>query len=79
MKILFTIGGFPIHLFGLTIALGIMAGYYVMLREVKRKGLDADKTSSLALYVVVAAIVNTAPKMGPTQLDQPMAKVRPNK
>lgn len=57
MKILFTIGGYPIHLFGLTIALGIMAGYYVMLREAKRKGLDTEKTSNLAFYVVAAALV----------------------
>ncbi len=57
MKILFTIGGYPIHLFGLTISLGILAGYYVMSREVKRKGLDAEKTSNLALYVVLAAII----------------------
>lgn len=57
MKILFTVAGYPIHLFGLTIALGIMAGYNVMLREAKRKRLDVEKTSNLAFYVVAAAIV----------------------
>jgi len=57
MKILFTVGGYPIHLFGLTIALGIMAGYYVMLKETGRKGLDTERTSNLAFYVVAAALI----------------------
>jgi len=57
MKILFNIGGLSIHLFGATIALGILVGFFVMLSEAKRKGLDREKLSDLAMYTIVIGII----------------------
>ncbi|ABW18604.1 prolipoprotein diacylglyceryl transferase [Alkaliphilus oremlandii] len=57
MKVLFNVGGFSIHLFGATIALGILVGFFVMLFEAKRKGLDQDKLTDLAMYTVIVGII----------------------
>ncbi|MCC5910489.1 MAG: prolipoprotein diacylglyceryl transferase [Clostridiaceae bacterium] len=57
MKILFNIGDFPVHLFGAMIALGILAGFYIMLQEAKRKGLNKDKLMDLAIYTVVVGVI----------------------
>jgi len=57
MKILFNIGGLSIHLFGATIALGILVGFFVMLSEATRKGLDREKLSDLAMYTIVFGII----------------------
>lgn len=57
MKLLFNIGGIGIHLFGITIALGILAGLYVVMKEIKRKGLKKDETFDLAFYTVLVGIV----------------------
>jgi len=54
---LFHIGGISIHLFGLTIALGILVGLKVMLTEGKRKGLDKYPLLDLGLYTVIAGII----------------------
>lgn len=57
MKILFHVFGFPVHFFGLMIAIGILAGIYVAYLEVKRKKLDVDKSFDIAIYSIIAAIV----------------------
>jgi len=57
MKILFNIGGFSIHLFGVTIALGILVGFLIMILEANRKGLDKDKLTDLAIYTVILGII----------------------
>jgi len=57
MKILFHVLGFPVHFFGLMIAIGIFAGLYVAYLEVKRKKLDFDKSFDIAIYSIIAAIV----------------------
>jgi len=57
MKVLFNIGGISIHLFGLTIALGILLGFFIMIVEANRKGLDKDKLTDLAMYTVVLGII----------------------
>jgi len=57
MKVLFNVGGFSIHLFGTAIALGILVGFFVMLSEAKRKGLDQDKLTDLAMYTVIFGII----------------------
>lgn len=54
---LFSVGGFTIHLFGVTIALGMITGMLVMLREGKRKGLDHEKLMDLGLYTIIAGLV----------------------
>ena len=54
---LFSIGGFSLHLFGLTIAAGIFIGISVMLREGKRKGLDTNRLTDLGVYTLIAAMI----------------------
>ncbi|MCC5911734.1 MAG: prolipoprotein diacylglyceryl transferase [Clostridiaceae bacterium] len=54
---LFSIGGFNIHLFGITIAIGMIIGILVMLREGKRKGLNQEKLMDLGLYTIIAGVV----------------------
>ena len=54
---LFHIGGISIHLFGITIALGILAGLKVMLTEGKRKGLGHYPLGDLGLYTVIAGVI----------------------
>jgi len=53
---LFSIGGLNIHLFGITIAVGMIVGMLVMLREGKRKGLNHDKLMDLGLYTIIAGV-----------------------
>lgn len=57
LKILFSIGGIHIQLFGLMIALGIVAGFYILNSEVKRKGLNGDQITDLAIYSVIIGII----------------------
>lgn len=46
-----------LHSYGLMIALGVIAAYYIMLRKSVKFGIDADKLSSLFIWVIVAAFV----------------------
>lgn len=57
MKTLFSIGGIHIPLFGFMIGLGILVGFYILNHEVKRKGLNGDKTTDLAIYTIIIGIV----------------------
>jgi len=57
MKTLISLGPFSIHFFGVMIALGILVGYYVALREAKRKNLNEDLLARLVLYSVLAGII----------------------
>lgn len=57
MKILFYVFGFPVHFFGVMIAIGILAGIFVAYLEVKRKKLDIDKGFDIVIYSIIAAIV----------------------
>lgn len=54
---LLRIGHISIYLFGVTIALGMLAGLYIMSAEAKRKGLNSDKMFDLALYTIIAAVL----------------------
>lgn len=53
----FSIGGIHVYLFGITIALGMLIGYFVVSKEVTRKKLDEDVFSTLSLYVIVFSII----------------------
>ncbi len=57
MKTLFSIGGIHIPLFGFMIGLGILVGFYILNHEVKRKGLNGDKTADLAIYTIIIGFV----------------------
>ncbi|MGO1651665.1 prolipoprotein diacylglyceryl transferase [Senegalia sp. (in: firmicutes)] len=53
----FKIGHFSIYVFGITIALGILVGILVMLKEGKRKKQDVDKLSDLAIYTIIVSLI----------------------
>lgn len=57
MQTVISIGGFHIYLFGITIALGFWAGYFIVNREVKRKRLDEGIFNDLALIVILFSII----------------------
>ena len=46
-----------LHSYGLMIALGIVAAFYIVLKKAKKFGLDADTVSSLFIWVILAAFV----------------------
>jgi phosphatidylglycerol:prolipoprotein diacylglycerol transferase len=57
MKELFRIGDKIIYVYGVGVALGLIAGFYILYRESRRKGLDQEKTFYLAILTVVAGII----------------------
>ncbi|MDF2941693.1 MAG: lgt [Herbinix sp.] len=57
MKILFYILGFPIHFFGVMIAIGMLAGIYISYLEASRKKLEVDRILDLAVYGIISAVV----------------------
>ena len=48
---------FTLHSYGLMIALGVVAAFIITLRKTKKFGMDADKLSSLFVWVILAAFV----------------------
>lgn len=57
MRELFRIGHFSINIFGVMIAIGIITGILIMLKEAKRKGLNEDNVFDLAIYTIIAAVI----------------------
>lgn len=57
MKTLFYVLGFPIHFFGVMIAIGMLAGIFIAYLEIKRKKLDIDHGFDIVIYSIIAAIV----------------------
>jgi phosphatidylglycerol:prolipoprotein diacylglycerol transferase len=51
------IQSFVLHSYGLLVALGFLVGLWLAGRLATESGLDADKATSLGIYVTVAAIV----------------------
>jgi len=54
---IFRIGHFAVYLFGVTIALGMLVGTAIMIREAKRKGMNVDKLTDLAMYSIIASVI----------------------
>ena len=54
---IFRIGNFSIYIFGITIALGMLAGLWIMLKEAKRKELNNDKMFDLVIYTILAGLI----------------------
>ncbi|MBS4537756.1 prolipoprotein diacylglyceryl transferase [Clostridium sp. D2Q-11] len=54
---IFKVGHFTIYLFGITIALGMIVGSLVMLKEGKRKGISTDKLMDLLIYTLVISVI----------------------
>lgn len=54
---LFHLGGVTIYSYGFMILLGVIAGYFYFLKNVKSYGLNSDKVSGLFLWCVVGVFV----------------------
>ena len=48
---------FSLHSYGLMIALGVLASFYITLRKSRKLGMDSDKLSSLFIWIIIAAFV----------------------
>ncbi|MFA4910551.1 MAG: prolipoprotein diacylglyceryl transferase, partial [Desulfobacteria bacterium] len=57
--ILFQIGSFKIHTYGVFIALGFLTGIILALREAKRVGEKPENILDLSFYSIIAAIVGS--------------------
>ncbi|MEW6173249.1 MAG: prolipoprotein diacylglyceryl transferase [Bacillota bacterium] len=57
--ILFHIGGYPIHSYGVMLAVAVLVGLTVMEREAARRGLDTDHIFNLALILVVGGVISS--------------------
>ncbi|MFZ7104010.1 MAG: prolipoprotein diacylglyceryl transferase [Peptococcaceae bacterium] len=57
MKILFSLGPFSIHFFGVMIAVGILVSYLLALKEARRKNLDEEPVTNLVLYSILGGII----------------------
>ncbi len=57
MKTIFSIGHYSINVFGMFIALGIIAGYILTMKEAKRKKFSTDTITDLILYVIIFGII----------------------
>ncbi|WP_028306782.1 prolipoprotein diacylglyceryl transferase [Desulfitibacter alkalitolerans] len=57
MKELFSIGPFTVHFFGVMIAIGVIVGLLVALREAERKNLDHAKIFNLLLYTLLGGFL----------------------
>lgn len=55
-KILFSVGNVTVHLFGLMVAWGFLAGLYVVKHEWQRRKLPVDKLADLALYLLLGGL-----------------------
>jgi phosphatidylglycerol:prolipoprotein diacylglycerol transferase len=51
------IGPLTLHTYGVLLAIAFLAGLYAASREAKRAGLDADRVTDLAVYVLIAGLV----------------------
>jgi phosphatidylglycerol---prolipoprotein diacylglyceryl transferase len=57
LKELFSIGNFSIYLFGVAMAVGAIAGIFILQKEIKRKELNADIIMNLAIYTLIVSII----------------------
>ena len=57
--ILFHIGGFTVHSYGLFIAAGFLLGIGLAVKEARRKGIPADKILDLSFYIILSAILGS--------------------
>jgi phosphatidylglycerol:prolipoprotein diacylglycerol transferase len=57
--VLFRIGSFALHTYGVFVAMAFLAAMGLALREARRVGEDADKILDLCFYMIIAAIVGS--------------------
>lgn len=56
---IFRIGNFPIHTYGVFLALGMMLGLYAAARLGSRDGLSRDRIYDLGLWTLIGALVGS--------------------
>lgn len=56
-RIFFEIGSFPVQSFGTMIALGILAGVWLAVKEARRKGMDENKLFDFLILAIFAGII----------------------
>jgi phosphatidylglycerol:prolipoprotein diacylglycerol transferase len=57
--VLFHIGPFALHTYGLFVAVAFLSAMGLALREARRVGVDADRLLDLCFYILIAAIVGS--------------------
>jgi len=57
--ILFHIGGFAVHSYGLFIASGFLLGIGLAVKEAGRRGIPAEKILDLSFYIIISAIIGS--------------------
>lgn len=57
MKTIISFGHYSINVFGMFIAIGLIVGYLVAIREAKRKHYSIDTITDLILYAVIFGII----------------------
>ncbi len=68
---IFEVGPFALSLHGLFAGLGFVAGAMLMLREVRRRGYDADGVASVLTWALVASILGARLFTVPANLGTP--------
>lgn len=57
MKTIFSIGHYSVNIFGMFIALGIIVGYILTIKEAKRKKFSIDSITDLIVYVIIFGVI----------------------
>jgi phosphatidylglycerol:prolipoprotein diacylglycerol transferase len=57
MNILFKLGPFTIYKLGFFVALGILAGMYLVLKEAKRKSLNEDDVLNFSMLIIISGFI----------------------
>jgi phosphatidylglycerol:prolipoprotein diacylglycerol transferase len=52
-----TLGPFTLHTYGFLLAVAFLAGLWVASRQAKRAGLDANRITDMAVWVLIAGLV----------------------
>ncbi len=55
--ILFRVGPFTLHTYGLLVAAGVLLGLWLARRQAAQAGLDPERVWNLGIYMVLAALV----------------------
>lgn len=59
LPVLFRIGPFSLHTYGVLVALGFLAGITLAMREAGKSGINREKIVDLFFFIVLAAIVGS--------------------
>jgi phosphatidylglycerol:prolipoprotein diacylglycerol transferase len=56
-RVAFYIGSFPVHWFGVFVALGFLAGFWTAARRARREGISPESIYDAGLWLILGAIV----------------------